>query len=326
MRADRLISILICLKRRKKVTARELASLLEVCERTIYRDIVAMSTAGIPIYTEKGPGGGIAMVDTFQADLVNMTEEEIQALGMLSIPQEFERLGLAEHLRSALQKLNVMQGTVSKASRKAIYFDPSGWKNTGAGQSILQNMLDAVQQGRKCWVRYRYIREMVNESVVNILGLVTKEYNWYVVWQMAGKISVRDFSSIIDVRVLEEPAERVENFDLQDFWQAWCQKSLQERGQYEVRLKVAKHALLLFNQIFSEQSLLHSEDFYNESLPDWLETELHFSSMDEARYRLLGLGAAVEVLAPKVLQRTIVDYAEQVCHIYSTQDALKCNF
>jgi predicted DNA-binding transcriptional regulator YafY len=317
MRADRLISILLILQRKKKVTAAELAAQLEVSERTIYRDVVAMSSAGIPIYTEKGPGGGIMIVDDYRADLVNMSQDEIEALSLLSIPDEFERLGLGESLQSAFKKLKVIQRSAASTPRKVIYIDPSGWHTDTAGQSQLQRIMEALNRQKKVLVRYRFIREMINELIVDVLGIVSKELNWYVVWKMGEKISVRRLSDIVDIRLLAETSEYPPDFDLQLFWEQWCKENLLERNRFEVQLKVAKNALLLFNQLFSEQSELDSETFYSEDVPDWLETRLRFSTLEEARYRLLGLGAAVEVISPKALRWSMHDYAKQVYNRYN---------
>ena len=85
MRADRLISILILLQTRGQMTAQELAERLEVSERTIYRDLDALSIAGVPVYAERGPGGGCALLDDYRTNLTGLTEEELRALFMVSI-------------------------------------------------------------------------------------------------------------------------------------------------------------------------------------------------------------------------------------------------
>jgi predicted DNA-binding transcriptional regulator YafY len=102
MRADRLISIVMLLQARERMTAEELAIQLEVSQRTIYRDITALNVAGIPIYTDRGPGGGIALVDSYRTTLTGMNEDETRALFMLSIPQALVELGVGQKLKTAL--------------------------------------------------------------------------------------------------------------------------------------------------------------------------------------------------------------------------------
>jgi predicted DNA-binding transcriptional regulator YafY len=316
MRADRLLAMLLYLKRKKKITARELAIELEVSERTIYRDIIALSSAGFPVYTEKGPGGGIGILDGHQADLVDLNRDELNTLALLSVPQPFETLGLAPSLKSALLKLNVFQEDRTEASMQGVYFDPSGWSTRYDPKTNLQTLLAAFHQQKKVWIRYRYIREMVNESFVDILGLVAKEFGWYVVWHSGDKISVHEISAIIDLHLTAEASQIPTDFVLQDFWQAWCQKQIRQRSSFRVRLRVAKSAILIFNQIFGSLSNLESASFYADQTPAWLETEINFRSLENARYQLLGLGAAVEVLEPEILRTCLADFAEQICLVY----------
>jgi predicted DNA-binding transcriptional regulator YafY len=94
------------LQTRGRATAQELADELEVSERTIYRDMVALSTAGVPVYTERGPGGGCALVDSYRTTLTGLKEEEVHALFMLSIPTPLAELGVSQELKAALLKLS----------------------------------------------------------------------------------------------------------------------------------------------------------------------------------------------------------------------------
>ena len=68
MRADRLLTLLMLLQTRKKVTAQTLAKRLEVSERTIYRDLEALSSAGIPVYAERGPRGGWSLLGDYRVN------------------------------------------------------------------------------------------------------------------------------------------------------------------------------------------------------------------------------------------------------------------
>jgi predicted DNA-binding transcriptional regulator YafY len=105
MRADRLISIVMLLQSHERMTAEELSDELEVSTRTIYRDVMALNMAGIPIYTDRGPGGGIALLDSYRTTLTGMNEDETRALFMMSIPQSLVDLGVGQNLKSALYKL-----------------------------------------------------------------------------------------------------------------------------------------------------------------------------------------------------------------------------
>ena len=106
MRADRLLSLLMLLQTRGQMTAQDLAQELECSIRTIYRDVDALSISGVPIYADRGHGGGIALLDDYRTTLTGFTEEEIRALFLLSIPAPLEDLGLSKEIRSALLKVS----------------------------------------------------------------------------------------------------------------------------------------------------------------------------------------------------------------------------
>ena len=131
MRADRLLSILMLLQARGRMTAQELAEDLEVSVRTIYRDIDALSVAGIPIYTERGPGGGCALLDSYRTTLTGLTRHEVRALFMLSIPAPLAELGVGQDLRAALLKLSAALPVAHRQDeervRQRIHLDAVDW-------------------------------------------------------------------------------------------------------------------------------------------------------------------------------------------------------
>jgi predicted DNA-binding transcriptional regulator YafY len=116
MRADRLLSMLMLLQARGRMTAQELARELEVSERTIYRDINALSASGVPVYAEPGPGGGCALLDSYRTDLTGLTADEARALFMLSIPAPLDQLGVTSELKAALLKLSAAMMKNASAS------------------------------------------------------------------------------------------------------------------------------------------------------------------------------------------------------------------
>ena len=107
MRADRLLAMLLLLQARGRMTAHQLADELEVSERTIYRDLDALSSAGIPIYAVPGPGGGCDLLENYRTRLTGLTDAEVRALFMLGIPAPLTDLGVQQDLRSALLKLSI---------------------------------------------------------------------------------------------------------------------------------------------------------------------------------------------------------------------------
>src|SRR5512134_2290707 len=134
MRADRLLSMMMLLQARGTLTARELAETLEVSERTIYRDLDALSAAGIPVCAERGPGGGCYLLDSYRTTLTGLNEGEVRALFMLSIPAPLIELGVSGELRAALLKLtaSLPAGRQGKQEqiRQRLHLDPTGWSQS----------------------------------------------------------------------------------------------------------------------------------------------------------------------------------------------------
>jgi predicted DNA-binding transcriptional regulator YafY len=147
MRADRLISIVLLLQTRGNLSAKELAQELEVSERTIFRDIYALSQAGIPVYTIKGPGGGIFLVENYRTTLTGLTNEQLQALLMLNIPQPLVQLGAGEALKTALLKLTASlpptHSEEKNVSHQRFYLD---WESESSDEHSVA-FLDTLRQG-----------------------------------------------------------------------------------------------------------------------------------------------------------------------------------
>src|SRR5512139_3667096 len=106
MRADRLLSIMLLLQTRGKLTAQTLAAELGVSRRTILRDIDALSVAGIPIYADGGHGGGIALDENYRTTLTGLKETEVRALFIASSNYLLNEIGLGEAAKSTLLKLS----------------------------------------------------------------------------------------------------------------------------------------------------------------------------------------------------------------------------
>ncbi len=140
MRADRLLSILMILQARGRVTAQQLAEELEVSVRTVYRDMDALSASGVPVYAERGPGGGCSLLDSYRTTLTGLTRDEVRALFMLSIPAPLAELGVDQELKAALLKLSAALPDSRRLDeaqvRQRIHLDSAGWSEASrAGAS-----------------------------------------------------------------------------------------------------------------------------------------------------------------------------------------------
>jgi predicted DNA-binding transcriptional regulator YafY len=320
MRADRLLSMLMLLQTRGRLTARKLAIELEVSERTIYRDVIALNAAGIPIYSEGGHGGGISLVESYRTDLTGLRPEEAQALSMLNIPEPLIRLGVGQALKAALLKLSAaVPPSVREEqaqTRHRIHLDAVWWFQPEEPMPCLQIIQQAVWQDRRLQINYRDDFNTISEQVVAPYGLVAKASVWYLVYSFEEHIHARRVSRIVSAVMLPQSFERPLEFNLADFWQKWCADYENDRPQYEVRVLVSPSLAKRLPQILRENQpdILNTPPAMERE--DWQVISLTFENFETARTRILGFGGAIEVLDPLALRKSVADYAHQIQAIY----------
>lgn len=322
MRADRLLSIMMLLQARGRMTAQDLAVELEVSVRTIYRDLDALSMAGVPVYAERGPGGGCALLDSYRTTLTGLTRDEMRALFMLSIPAPLAELGVDHELKAALLKLSAAlpaaRRQVEQRVRQRIHLDSEGWFEAREPVPHLRTIQQALWQDRMLEIVCQLRFETLAKWVVEPYGLVAKANIWYLVCARKGSIRVYRVSRVIDARVLNETCERPADFDLAAFWQRWCAATEENRPSFRVTARVSPDFLSWLPYHAGERI---GDKVARAGPPDaegWVTVTLPFESLEDARERILGLGRAVEVLSPIALRRSVLDHAEQIVDLYTT--------
>lgn len=329
MRADRLISLLMLLQSRGRLTARQLAEELEVSERTILRDIDALSASGVPVYADRGPAGGFALLDNYRTDLSGLTESELRAVFLLSIPSAFADLGLDKALASALRKLSasitVRRGEEVRV-RERYYLDPRRWRIASSPAPQLSRLQKAVWNDYRAWIRYRLASGATAEQWIHSYGLVCREGLWYVIYisesraQAGGwtndHVQALPLSSLVEVEVTSEPFARRQDFELIKVWQHWCSRN---------SVRPFHLTLLAAPDIAARLTYYGIDGFPSKDIPPDAEGRLTVKAtcptFEDARARVLALGRAVEVVAPEPLRRSLIDYAEQILARYVTSPA-----
>ena len=325
MRADRLLSLLMLLQTRGQMSARELAEELEVSERTIYRDITALSTSGVPVYASRGPGGGVRLIEEYRTTLTGLTPDETRVLFMMSIPAPLMQLGMGETFKGALLKLSASLPDARRAdearTRQRILLDSSWWFQSEQEVPCLQTIRQALFQDRRLRIKVRWeFFNTVFEQEAEPFGLVAKANVWYLVYGRGGNPHVARVSQIVEAELLPEGFARPPAFRLEAFWERWC-REYESEPPLCARLRVSPEALPLLGEYVGDRArgrLAHPP------IPDadgWITMELPFESLIAARSRLLGLGRAVEVLEPEALRRSLVDFAEQIVRFYQKRKA-----
>lgn len=313
MRADRLLSILLLLQSHRRLTARELARRLEVSERTILRDMEALSGSGVPVVAERGTGGGWSLLGDYQTRLTGLSATEIQSLFLARPRRLMADLGFERQAESALIKLEASLSDSARRqaefARRRILIDTSGWRGTAESIACLPAILDALWRERQ--VRFVYARELCEpaERQVDPLGLVAKGSAWYLVARIDGEVRTYRVSRMSDAAVLDGPAEVPEDFDLASYWQ---------RSAAEFREKLPRyHATFLADPAIMRRVRYKGWRLESET-PEGnrLRVRLRFDIEEEALEFALGFGTAVEAVEPVDLRGKVLTAAEAIVRLY----------
>ncbi len=322
MRADRLLSFLMLLQTRGRMTAHDLAAELEVSERTIYRDLTALSASGVPVYAERGPGGGVALIEEYRTTLTGLTPDEARALFMMSVPAPLMQLGVGQEFKAAMLKLSAAlpdsQRSEEGRARQRIHLDSSWWFQSGDAVPCLLVIQQAVWNDRKLRMKYRSNFSAEVEQAVVPYGLVAKANLWHLVYGWENVLRVVCISQVVEAEVLAEAFVRPADFDLARFWENWCAEYEMNRPSYPVRVRVSPALLPHLPNAFGDRADLLTQA----SPPDdegWVTLTLPFEDIHSARGHILGFGRAVEVLEPEALRKSVVDFAEQIVGFYREQ-------
>jgi len=318
MRASRLLSILLSLQARGRLTASAMADELEVSERTIYRDIDELSAAGIPVIADRGRTGGFKLTDGFRTQLTGLTESEAETLFLAGLPGPVAELGLAELMAVARTKLMAALPAGARAERLAgrFHLDAAGWFRATDAIALLPTIARAVWNAR--YVRFRY-GNTKDSGVrkVGPVGLVLKAGVWYLVAQKGSAFRTYRVGRISEVEALDEPYTRPPKFDLA----AWWARSSREyevssyTNSATIRLSPRGRTLLDLLGPYVLEAVAKTA-----SEPDrqgWIRCTIPLESAGYGIPELLRLGVEVEVISPPALRTQIAQVLRNTLLHYS---------
>ncbi|MEP9394454.1 MULTISPECIES: helix-turn-helix transcriptional regulator [Gordonia] len=217
MRADRLLSVLMLLRSRGRMTAAELAVELEVSERTVLRDIEALSASGVPVYSERGRHGGFALLPGYRTDLSGLTLSE--AIAVLSGGGRIDSPAAASAKRKLEAALPEAHRSRVAAAAQRILVRPEGFVRSPATLDELAPVQQAVFDGRRIRLTYQARGREPRERVLDPIGLIVAGDTWYLVANSDGEERMYRVSRMSDVQILDEPANRDEQVDLDEVWE-----------------------------------------------------------------------------------------------------------
>ena len=314
MRADRLLSLALLLQARGAATARSLAAELGVSVRTVYRDLEALSAAGVPVVTEAGPGGGCRLMDGYRFPLRGLRPDEAEALLILGVPTVLHELGLAGALTAAHRQIQVTAGLTAAT---LVHLDMPRWFGGQEAVPCLGDLARALRLGRKLAIRYPPPDR--DPRVVGPLGLVNKAGIWYLVARSeagAGDIRVFRAGRVSTARILAEPVGRPAGFELAAFWSRWSAEFEASRPRLEVRLAASPDALSAFGEVFGPAAAPALEAAEPPGQDGWRVVTLSFEHERAAVHRLAGFGDQVTVLDPPAVRAALLATAREILGRY----------
>ncbi len=319
MRADRLISILLLLQIHRRMTSHELAGRLEVSERTIHRDMEALSIAGIPVFAERGTGGGWSLIEGYRSNLTGLSEAEVKALFLTRPAGLLADLGLDKAGAAGLIKLQASLPLPHQRdaafAQERIHIDLTGWNNAKEAVPILPTLFEAVWNERKLKITYQRGGDCdAVERLVDPLGLVAKGSAWYLVAAVDTSIRSYRASRVQSAMILPASCQRPTAFDLAAYWKQSAVEFKEKFPRYAVTLRVhpnfATHLYLVGR--FSRVEKIDKPD-----TDGWRRAVIVFQVEEMAVQGLLSLGANVEILEPLELRERIIEQAQNILSFYN---------
>lgn len=221
VRASRLIKMVLLLQTRREMTATELAEELEVSERTVGRDVLALSEAGIPVYASRGRAGGYRLVGGYRTRLTGIGRSEAETLFLSGVPSALRDMGLADTASAARLKvsaaLNPELGDAPDSAAQRFHLDAPGWWQPPETPPLLPALAEAVWDDRRITANYRRQDRDVGREL-EPYGLVLKAGTWYLAARVQDSWRVYRVDRFTAVSPSAERFVRDESFDLATFW------------------------------------------------------------------------------------------------------------
>ena len=304
MRASRLLSILMTLQARGRVTAQVLATECEVSLRTIYRDIDALSAAGVPVYSDRGSAGGYRLLEGYRTRLNGLSLEEAKALFLSGLTGPAAALGFGPVMAAAQLKLTaalpVEMRSAAHQMRACFHLDAPGWFHENDLPVHLQDIAMAVWDRRLIEIRYRSWKAETRRRVAP-LGLVLKSGAWYLAGLVDNSVRTYRIARIREMNVLDDGFERPPDFHLDKYWTQSTQRLERQLHQNRATVRLSPVGFKMLEPLTSQFVSALTE--IGEADADGYRTVvMPVGSLWEASSQLLRFGVDAEVLGPPELR------------------------
>ena len=320
MRGSRLLSILLLLQTRGRMTAEALAAEFEVSVRTIYRVIDQLSAAGAPVYADRGRTGGFQLLDGYRTRLTGLTDAEAETLFLGGLSGPAAQMGFSGAVTTMQLKLLAALPPERQAAAERLagrfHLDPVGWYQSADEAERLPAIAQAVWNSRRISVRYESWKGEVDRDL-EPLGLILKGGFWYLAARPAGTRDARTYrvSNILALTASEDAFERPADFDLAGWWAETSRRFEAEIFTGEARLRVTAAGLKRLARLGTEQARIAAGAVPG---PDgWAEVGVPIESVEHAAVDFLRLGAEAEVLSPPELRAAMAETANRTAALYA---------
>ncbi|XVQ14264.1 helix-turn-helix transcriptional regulator [Spirillospora sp. CA-255316] len=323
MRADRLVSLVLLLRQRGRLSAATLARELEVSTRTVLRDIEALSAAGVPVYAERGRHGGFALLPGFQTELTGLNHDEALALLVAGSRRGAQAFGLGSPLASAMLKVidalpESYRDTAAGAAQRLL-IDPETdllsrrMVAEEVPDTIVAEVRRAVFAGHKLRIHYAAVGQTPKWRTVDPIGLVTVRDQGYLLATRSGADRTYRLSRILAAEELSEPAQRPDRVDLDRAWQERSTRFRTGGDQVTVLVRVNPSRR---EELVGTALAVRAEEADSDG---WLRLEVTFQDPRHAEWALWQLATSAEALAPQWLRAALRDRAAAIATSYECQ-------
>ncbi|MER6914184.1 YafY family protein [Streptomyces sp. NPDC000594] len=326
MRAARLIKMVLLLQNRPSMTGAELARELEVSERTVTRDALALSEAGVPVYADRGRAGGYRLMGGYRTRLTGLGRDEAAALFLSGLPGALREMGLDDAASAARLKVSAaLLPSLSDAPRTAaqrFHLDAPGWFQEPVTPPLLPVVARAVWEDRRLRVEYRNRRDEPVERELEPYGLVLKAGVWYLCARVEGSYRVYRLDRFVSAdRTVPDGTdasfERDEEFDLPGFWAGRAEEFNRSLLRSEIVVRVtpegARRLPRLTERSTAREALAAAGPADERGR---ITLTLPVESPDVAFVQLFTLGPDLEVLEPAELRTRFADAARRTAGLY----------
>jgi predicted DNA-binding transcriptional regulator YafY len=321
MRADRLVSLVLLLRQRGRMTAETLATELEVSTRTVLRDIEALSAAGVPVYAERGRHGGFSLLPDFQTALTGLNHDEALALLVAGSRRGAQLFGLGSALASAMLKVvdalpEGLRDTAADAARRLLIDPETDLLSRRVAieevpDAIAAEVRRAVLAGHKLRIHYKAVDQPPKWRTVDPIGLVTVREQGYLLANRAGEDRTYRLSRVLAAEELDEPAQRPATVDLD---RAWQERNARFRtGGDKVAVLVRVDPVRREHLVGTALAVCAEEA----DADGWLRLNVIFQDARHAEWALWQHANDAEVLAPQWLRTSLGNRASTVAARYS---------